>query len=123
MLSSYAQELSRRSSNFGAAENFYQVLDEKEWKHILNPDRILLAATTLEPFVDLQALEAKVIDAVRSHPNISILIAQIKAQPANPIRDRDSKSHQESECTGAIFTFMSSSIESLANRERLSTVS
>ncbi|UAW64026.1 FAD-binding oxidoreductase [Mycoavidus sp. HKI] len=71
--SCYAQEFTKHTANFGAPEDFYRVLDEKEWRHIFNPSTILSVASTLEHFVDLPALSAKVMSAAQSHPNISIL--------------------------------------------------
>lgn len=58
------------------------------------------------------------IGKARERPRTFECSKAIGSQSANPIRDRDQRSQQKSECTGAIFTFEPSSIESLANRGR-----
>ncbi len=71
--SCYANEFAKYTSNFGSPEDFYRILDEKEWRHIFNSKTIQVVANTLEHFVDLPRLRAKVIGITQSHPNISVL--------------------------------------------------
>ena len=51
-------------------------------------------------------------------PSTSSASERLRSRPAEPIRDCGDVLHKKSECTGAIFTYEPSSIDSLAKRER-----
>jgi glycine/D-amino acid oxidase-like deaminating enzyme len=69
----YAAELARRAVTFGPASEFFQVLDQAEWGSTLVPEKIQLAASTLEPLVNLVALSTKLTREVQQHPRICAL--------------------------------------------------
>ncbi|MFJ4654635.1 FAD-dependent oxidoreductase [Nocardia sp. NPDC088792] len=72
MRAHYAAECDRRATTFGPAEEFFRPLEPADWTPYLDSDQIVAAASTLEPFVDLDALAARVIARARGHRRVSI---------------------------------------------------
>ncbi|WP_306332648.1 FAD-dependent oxidoreductase [Streptomyces sp. KL118A] len=86
MRAHYADEAARRSVTFGPAEDFFRPLPDTVWKRYLSPGRVHMAASTLEPFVDLDALADRTVCRAQAHPRVTLLTGHevAGAAPAHP---------------------------------------
>ncbi len=82
----YTAAVSSAPAGFGPPEEFFAPLPRSRWQQYLDPRRIVAAASTLEPFVDLRALAQRVTARATGHRRVRVLTGQ-HVESATPTGD------------------------------------